>query len=530
MAGSALRGPGLSAGSQSLPDVIVADVGAAAGRFGFPGLPHPSHVLRHAEPQQQETPSGEEVLTRPYSYIDGEGLALNADSFEASLGAGLNRVPSSQVILASGQSILLAEPSQASAELRRKFAEVLFERLGITRAFLSRRATLGAYARGLTTALVLDIGASHSCCTAVVDGWVVPSRTVECVVAGDLIDTTLLARMGCAGPDKCVIAGCAHSFSLRTSPTSQLAIARAVKEATCGWPISDGGGGSGNSVGVVGGVGTRGCVTPEPLTSHNLTLFDNSRLISGDVGGSKPSLQLPDGTLLELQGHERALSEVPEQLLFGSSGVGCSAWSANGCVPPSSAMSASTRFRILRPFPVSSVGGGTSSGWLVGRVAAQPPELYEGLHLLVGNCLTRDHDGALVTRAAQRKLARSVVLIGGGSCLSGFPSRLRTVLLATKSWPSDAAAQMRVLEGGASTRLPLSALGADGAVRSASMNDSTATGTDTAASTCCRGGVVEHSSWTGGAIFASLGSFSGFQVTREEYEEVGATVFERKCP
>ena len=48
--------------------------------------------------------------------------------------------------------------------------KVLFERFDAPRAFLAKRAALSAYAHGFTTAVVLDVGASHSCCAVVADG------------------------------------------------------------------------------------------------------------------------------------------------------------------------------------------------------------------------------------------------------------------------------------------------------------------------------------------------------------------------
>jgi len=39
----------------------------------------------------------------------------------------------------------------------------------------------------------------------------------------------------------------------------------------------------------------------------------------------------------------------------------------------------------------------------------------------------------------------------------------------------------------------------------------------------------KHSVWVGGSILASLPTFSNMYITREEYDEVGASIMQRKC-
>ena len=36
--------------------------------------------------------------------------------------------------------------------------------------------------------------------------------------------------------------------------------------------------------------------------------------------------------------------------------------------------------------------------------------------------------------------------------------------------------------------------------------------------------------WLGGSILASLGSFHEMWISRQEYEEYGASIVDRKCP
>jgi actin-like protein 6A len=41
---------------------------------------------------------------------------------------------------------------------------------------------------------------------------------------------------------------------------------------------------------------------------------------------------------------------------------------------------------------------------------------------------------------------------------------------------------------------------------------------------------VKTSAWVGGSILSSLGSFQQMWMSRQEYQEHGAIMIERKCP
>lgn len=44
------------------------------------------------------------------------------------------------------------------------------------------------------------------------------------------------------------------------------------------------------------------------------------------------------------------------------------------------------------------------------------------------------------------------------------------------------------------------------------------------------GGEWRYSTWMGGSILASLGSFQQMWMSKQEYEEHGSSIVERKCP
>lgn len=41
---------------------------------------------------------------------------------------------------------------------------------------------------------------------------------------------------------------------------------------------------------------------------------------------------------------------------------------------------------------------------------------------------------------------------------------------------------------------------------------------------------IRHAAWMGGSILSSLGSFQQMWMSRQEYQEHGAIMIERKCP
>mmetsp|Transcript_54503 Transcript_54503/g.151942 ORF Transcript_54503/g.151942 Transcript_54503/m.151942 type:complete len:440 (+) Transcript_54503:39-1358(+) len=268
----------------AVPPCIVADVGAAASRFGISAEVAPRFILDHVRraPRVQEPAAHAGALRRPYAYADVAGLSLDADALEACLRAGLERLPR---VDGGTPSVLLVEPSQVSSRMRCDLAEVLFERLDIAQAFVSKRAALGAYARGHTTALVLDVGASHSCGAAVVDGWVVPERVLDCGMGGDLLDEVLLARLRSSGGGTSASAG-----DTTASAAKSLEFARSLKEARC--TCDPGAAGSASYVAAVGS------------------------------GGQSP-LCLPDGTPLGAGSVASALREIPDFLFGGDTCLHC---------------------------------------------------------------------------------------------------------------------------------------------------------------------------------------------------------------
>ena len=67
--------------------------------------------------------------------------------------------------------VLFAEKPYNPPKNRHKVAELMFEKYGSPALFLAKDAVLSCYSCGKTTALVVDIGASGTVTTPILDGW-----------------------------------------------------------------------------------------------------------------------------------------------------------------------------------------------------------------------------------------------------------------------------------------------------------------------------------------------------------------------
>eukprot|EP00929_Paragymnodinium_shiwhaense_P112182 TRINITY_DN80441_c0_g1_i1.p1 TRINITY_DN80441_c0_g1~~TRINITY_DN80441_c0_g1_i1.p1 ORF type:complete len:441 (+),score=72.19 TRINITY_DN80441_c0_g1_i1:63-1385(+) len=292
---------------------IVADIGAGSSRWGSSGNPSPSLVLAHELSEQYVPkdagglPKGDR-LRRPYGYVDAAGLSFDAEALQACIARGLADVGRSSESRGSSSSaatpperavtpnsLLLVSPSQATADMRRKMTEILFETTQLQRAFVAKRAALGAYAWGQTSALVLDVGASHSCASAVLEGWVVPDRCWDCPIGGDYLDSALLNKVGgTTAPRICNVD--------TPSLVDRLELVRKLKEGACQGAAPD---------------------TQETKTTLQRT----------EPAGQQRDILLPDGTRVSLNGQADVLRTLPELLFQAPSTLSGLAGLAAGFVP-----------------------------------------------------------------------------------------------------------------------------------------------------------------------------------------------------
>lgn len=97
------------------------------------------------------------------------------------------------------QPFLLSESSFTPKDQREKFMELLFEKFNVPAYFVSKEATLSAYASGRSTALIVDCGADMSVVSAVHDGYVLQKSIMRSPIAGnrltELVQNSVQARM-----------------------------------------------------------------------------------------------------------------------------------------------------------------------------------------------------------------------------------------------------------------------------------------------------------------------------------------------
>ncbi|CBZ56076.1 putative actin-like protein 3b [Neospora caninum Liverpool] len=78
-----------------------------------------------------------------------------------------------------GRSVLLTEPNVTNRSLRDSFAEMLFEDLKVSRAFLCKKAALACFGCARTSGIVADVGHSNTSVCAVQEGFVLQKAVQE---------------------------------------------------------------------------------------------------------------------------------------------------------------------------------------------------------------------------------------------------------------------------------------------------------------------------------------------------------------
>lgn len=219
---------------------IVGDVGRFYSKFGFAGEDTPKCVLNsqlgvisEGEAEQQTASNSFEIpdLTQAKSYelpkdypndigkfvspysppstrsyvspicdgcwnapassvgpIDDDGQLHDWDLVEHLWEIALSRLKTG----ACHHPVLCAMPSWTKPEAQERYLELIFEQLDAPAAFLSRSASLAAFASGRASALVVDCGAASSSATPVVDGYVLLRATKRSPMGGDRLNQHLL--------------------------------------------------------------------------------------------------------------------------------------------------------------------------------------------------------------------------------------------------------------------------------------------------------------------------------------------------
>ncbi|KAL8275850.1 hypothetical protein Esti_000413 [Eimeria stiedai] len=89
------------------------------------------------------------------------------------------------------QPLLLSEPNVHCREIREKMAEVLFEKMQVGCLYIAKRALLSCVAAGRSSALVLDVGSSGLSIAPVADSFVLDLQVSEWPVGGEAMSQLL---------------------------------------------------------------------------------------------------------------------------------------------------------------------------------------------------------------------------------------------------------------------------------------------------------------------------------------------------
>jgi actin-like protein 6A len=298
--------------------------------------------------------------------------------------------------------IIVSEKPYCTPGQRHRMCETLFETLKTPAAFLCKDAVLACYAVGKTSGLVIDVGASGTCVTPVLDGWAETRNTMRSAIGGRYMDNYLFnlikKRMGVAPiphfrlqrsfdssaglvVTPCVTSGVTPSYDALMN----LELARDLKDTVC--------------------------------KMADTTLTEASSRYS-----SIPTTpyELPDGTLIDM-GIERFMVS---ELLCGSS--------------PGDASFSSDDLDVL---------GITKDALFV-----QTNENADSIPRLVLDSVLR------CEIEAQSNLFSNIVVAGGGSCFEGLPERFKSEIEKVVHLHS-AQSKVKVSSGGNSERATCAWLG-----------------------------------------------------------------------
>lgn len=187
---------------------LVGDLGSRTFKFGFAGEDMPrgwipsatGHVVGQSDMDVDDDKGrpksivGESALQHRCEDVDitwarEDGFVKNWDVVEDlwthAVSFGLNSN-------ARDHPILAATPTYEPEADRARLAEILLEKLETPAVFMPRNAILSAFSVGRATSLVVDVGAAKTCACAVHDGFVLRKSVRTSKIAGDYIDEHLL--------------------------------------------------------------------------------------------------------------------------------------------------------------------------------------------------------------------------------------------------------------------------------------------------------------------------------------------------
>lgn len=97
--------------------------------------------------------------------------------------------------------LLITEPGWNSAKAREKYIEIAMEDWGAPAFFLQKTGVLAAFASGKASGIIIDVGASHTSITPVLDGMVLRKGVQKSPLAGNFVSQQIRQTFKAATPE-----------------------------------------------------------------------------------------------------------------------------------------------------------------------------------------------------------------------------------------------------------------------------------------------------------------------------------------
>ena len=434
-------------------------------------------LIKRLQPEIQTAPE-KNGLNDPVA--DGEGDVAMEDAANAAAGAATATIEGAEKPLAENP-LLMTEPPWNPTKAREKAIEIAMESWGCPAFWLSRTPVCAAFAAGKATALVIDVGGSGTSVTAVHDGMVLKRSVQRSAVGGLWLSSQIRQMWERADPRVDVIptslvesktpvdAGAPAQAKLRRFPFDLSPSFRAYEEERLLTEFKE------SVVEVWRGPGR----------------FLNPG--NEEVARSQPGrvFEMPDGSNRMWREERFRVSEGmwDEAAAFTANGGSASNnnsgsnGNANGNGEGAAAAPAEGEAAPAESGSNGNGNGGANAnaGANTGAGSASNSEKVQTIPELIKAALNA------IDVDLRPNLLGNIVVTGGSSLLNGFNDRLNQELIAM--FPSS---KIKLHAAGLTTERRFGA-------------------------------------WIGGSILASLGTFHQMWISKQEYEENGVGIVEKRC-
>ena len=423
-------------------------------------------LIKRLQPEIQTSPD-KNGLNDPVA--DGEGDVAMEDAATAATAT----IEGAEKPLAENP-LLMTEPPWNPTKAREKAIEIAMESWGCPAFWLSRTPVCAAFAAGKATALVIDVGGSGTSVTAVHDGMVLKRSVQRSAVGGLWLSSQIRHMWERADPRVDVIP---TSLIESKTPVDAGAPAQA-KLRRFPFDISP---------------SFRAYEEERLLTEFKESVVEVWRgpgrfLNPGneDIAKSQPGrvFEMPDGSNRMWREERFRVSEGmwdEAAALTANGGSGSSNGNTNGSAEGAAAAPAETETAPTDGTSNGNANGNGGAGSTGNTGNTGNTEKVQTIPELIKAALNA------IDVDLRPNLLGNIVVTGGSSLLNGFNDRLNQELIAM--FPSS---KIKLHAAGLTTERRFGA-------------------------------------WIGGSILASLGTFHQMWISKQEYEENGVGIVEKRC-